>query len=65
MRGRTLALGLAAALMLISMQMAAAYNLRNDKTITQTIASGVSGWDPCSCFHCYDAPNNPASTRDR
>jgi hypothetical protein len=50
MRGRRLALALAATLMLISMQMAAAYNLRNDKTITQTIASGVSGWDPSFVF---------------
>jgi hypothetical protein len=50
MRGRTLALGFAAALTLTSMQMAAAYNLRNDKTITQTIAAGVSGWDPSFMF---------------
>ena len=49
-RGRTLALSLGAALMLVSIQMAAAYNLRNDKTITQTIAAGVSGWDPSFAF---------------
>lgn len=50
MRGRPMALAFAAAVMLISVQMAAAYNLQNDKTITQTIASGISGWDPSFMF---------------
>jgi hypothetical protein len=50
MRGRPMALAFAAAVMLISVQIAAAYNLQNDKTITQTIASGISGWDPSFMF---------------
>ena len=49
-RGRPMGSALAVVLLLISVQMAAAYNLRNDKTITQTIADGVSGWDPSLLF---------------
>jgi len=44
-RGRQWPVAIALVLGLISIQYAAAYNLRNDKTITQTIASGISGWD--------------------
>src|SRR5262249_8607824 len=47
---RVMALALAAPLILSSIQMAAAYNWRNDKTITQSIAAGVSGWDPSFTF---------------
>jgi len=47
---RSVGMAIAGVLMLMSIQMAAAYNLHNDKTITQTIAAGVSGWDPSLAF---------------
>jgi hypothetical protein len=49
-RGRLLWSAVAVVLLLISVQMAVAYNLRNDKAITQTIAAGISGWDPSFAF---------------
>jgi len=49
-RGRVLWSAVAAVILLISVQMAIAYNLHNDKTITQTLASGISGWDPSFLF---------------
>jgi hypothetical protein len=58
-RSHPLALAFAAALMLISVQMAAAYNLRNDKTITQTIAAGISGWDPSFVFPLLRRTHQP------
>src|SRR5262249_26312304 len=63
MRGRALPLALAATLMLISTQMAAAYDLRNDKTITQTIAPGVSGWDPSFAFPLLRRAEQPGFDR--
>jgi hypothetical protein len=63
MRGRTLPLAFAGALMLISIQMAAAYNLRNDKTITQTITAGVSGWDPSFMFPLLRRTEQPGFDR--
>jgi hypothetical protein len=49
-RGRPLLQASAIVVVLISIQMAVAYDLHNDKTITQTIASGISGWDPSFVF---------------
>ena len=63
MRGRTLPLAFAVALMLISIQMAAAYNLRNDKTITQTITAGISGWDPSFTFPLLRRTEQPGFDR--
>ena len=49
-RGRLVLSAFTAVLIVISIQMAIAYNLGNDKTITQTIAAGLSGWDPSLAF---------------
>ena len=49
-RGRLVLSAFTAVLIVISIQMAIAYNLGNDKTITQTIAAGISGWEPSLAF---------------
>lgn len=49
-RGRRLLVAMSLVLLLVSIHSAAAYNLFNDKTITQTIAAGISGWDTSFLF---------------
>lgn len=44
-RTRTIMLAGSAVLILASIHFAVIYNLRNDKTITQAVAHGISGWD--------------------
>jgi hypothetical protein len=56
--------GIAIALLLVSIHMAVMYNLQNDKTITQTIAAGVSGWDPSFVFPLMRRTEQPGFDRE-